>query len=198
MTSKTVLISGVNGYIAAVIAKAFLDAGFKVRGTTRSKANTSALTEGALKEQFESGQFEVFEVPDITIPDAFDAAVSGVHAILHTAAPVSFFFTDPEPVMHAAINGTLSILDSALKVGPTLESVVIMSSIAAIFSPKELPYAYTEKDWNDQSEGEVKRLGKEAPSAQIYRASKTAAERSFWKFQKEHQPKFAMTAINPV
>lgn len=113
MSVKTVLISGVNGYIAAVIARAFLDAGIKVRGTTRSKTNTSAFTEGPLNEQF-----EMFEVPAITIPGAFDAAVIGVHAILHTAAPVSFFFTNPEPDMHAAINGTLTILDSALKVGP--------------------------------------------------------------------------------
>jgi nucleoside-diphosphate-sugar epimerase len=195
---QIVLISGVNGYIAAQVAKAFLDAGFKVRGTTRSKANTNPLTEGPLKAAFEAGDFEVFEVPDITIPGAFDEAVKGVSAVLHTAAPVSLSFTDPEPVLHAAIQGTSSILNSALKAGPQLKSVVFMSSIAAIRGAQPLPHTFTEKDWNDYSEGQVKQLGKEAGSIHIYFASKTAAERTLWDFQKQHAPSFAATSINPV
>lgn len=195
---QIVLISGVNGYIAAQVAKAFLDAGFKVRGTTRSKANTNPLTEGPLKAAFEAGDFEVVEVPDITTSGSFDEAVKGVSAILHTAAPVSLSFTDPEPVMHGAIQGTSSILTSALKAGSQLKSVVFMSSIAAIRGAQPLPHTFTEEDWNNYSEGEVKRLGKEASSIHIYFASKTAAERTLWDFQKQHAPSFAVTAINPV
>lgn len=194
----TVLISGVNGYIAAQVAKAFLDAGFKVRGTTRKTANTKPLTEGPLKSAFEAGDFEVVEVPDITIPGAFDTAVKGVTAILHTAAPVSLMFTDPEPVLHAAISGTSSILNSALKAGPQLKSLVFMSSIAAILGAQQPPHTFTEKDWNNYSEGEVAKSGKEAGSIHIYFASKTAAERTLWDFQKKHSPSFAATAINPV
>lgn len=195
---QTVLISGVNGYIAAQIARAFLEAGFKVRGTTRSTANTNSLTDGPLKSYVESGKFEVVEVPDITVQGAFDEAVKGVHAIAHTAAPVSFFFTDPEPVLHGAINGTKSILESALKAGPQLKSVVLMSSIAAVLSNKEPPYTYTEKDWNEVSEGLVQQLGKAAPSPQIYVASKIAAEKTFWKFKKENDLAAAFVAVNPV
>lgn len=195
---QTVLISGVNGYIAAQVAKAFLDAGFKVRGTTRSIANTKPLTNGPLKAAFEAGDFEVVEVPDITLPGAFNEAVKGVHAILHTAAPVSLSFTDPEPVMHGAIQGTSSILNSALEAGPLLKSLVLMSSIAAVRGAQQPPHTFTEKDWNDYSEGEVKRSGKAASSVHIYFASKTAAERTLWDFQKKHSPSFAVTAINPV
>lgn len=195
---QTVLISGVNGYIAAQVAKAFLDSGFKVRGTSRSTANTKPLTEGPLKAAFEAGDFEVAEVPDITIPGAFDEAVKGVTAILHTAAPVSLSFTDPEPVMHGAIQGTSSILNSALKAGSQLKSVVFMSSIAAVMGAQQPPHTFTEKDWNNYSEGEIKRLGKEASSIHIYFASKTAAEKTLWDFQKQHTPSFTVTAINPV
>jgi nucleoside-diphosphate-sugar epimerase len=193
-----VLISGVNGYIAAQVAKAFLDAGFKVRGTTRKTVNTKSLTEGPLKAAFEAGDFEVAEVPDITIPGAFDEAVKDVIAILHTAAPVSLTFTDPEPVMHAAIQGTSSILNSALKAGPQLKSLVFMSSIAAVMGAQQQPHTFTEKDWNNYSEGEVARSGKAAGSIHIYFASKTAAERTLWDFQKKHSPSFAITSINPV
>lgn len=114
------------------------------------------------------------------------------------ASPVSFFFTDPDYVINTAVGGTVSILKSALKAEEQLKSVVIISSIAAIRGRHEAPYTYTEKDWNDFSESEVARLGKDAPGSQIYLASKTAAERAFWKFRDDNRPTFSQTAVNPV
>jgi nucleoside-diphosphate-sugar epimerase len=114
------------------------------------------------------------------------------------ASPVSFFFTDPDYVINTAVGGTVSILNSALKAGGQLKSVVIISSIAAISGSQDAPYTYTEKDWNTFSEGEVARLGKDAPGPQIYLASKTAAERAFWKFREDNKPTFTQTAVNPV
>ncbi|RVX73465.1 hypothetical protein B0A52_03107 [Exophiala mesophila] len=195
---KIILISGVNGYIAAQIARAFLDAGFKVRGTSRSRSSSAILTEGPLKSDFEAGRFEVVEVPDITVAGAFDEAVKGVYAIAHTATPVSMTFTDPEPILHAAVNGTKSILESSLKAGPQLKLLIFMSSIAAIWSNNEPPYTYTEKDWNNASEALVSQLGKNAPGPQIYIASKAAAEKAFWKFRDDNKPSAAYATINPV
>jgi nucleoside-diphosphate-sugar epimerase len=114
------------------------------------------------------------------------------------ASPVSFFFTDPDYVINTAVGGTVSILKSALKAGEQLKSVVIISSIAAISGPQDAPYTYTEKDWNTFSEDEVARLGKDSPGPQIYLASKTAAELSFWKFREDNKPSFTQTAVNPV
>lgn len=115
------------------------------------------------------------------------------------ASPVSFHFTDPDPIIKAALYGTNSILASALKNGPpTLKYMVITSSIAAIMSTKEPPYIFTEKDWNNESEGEVARLGKQAPGSHIYRASKAVAEKAFWKFRDENKPSFTMVSINPA
>jgi len=113
------------------------------------------------------------------------------------ASPVSLSFSDPDPVIHTAVQGTISILNSAIGL-PSIRSVVLISSIGAIFGAKNPPYTYTEADWNDVSEGLVAKLGKEAPGAQIYLASKTSAEKAFWKFKEEHKPLFSMTAINPV
>jgi nucleoside-diphosphate-sugar epimerase len=115
------------------------------------------------------------------------------------ASPVSFSFTDPEYVIGTAVQGTASILDSALKFGlPTLKSFVYMSSVAAIFNSYKLPYTYTEADWNTESEMEIARLGAEAGGRHIYRASKTAGEKTLWAFKEKQRPSFAMTAINPV
>jgi nucleoside-diphosphate-sugar epimerase len=115
------------------------------------------------------------------------------------ASPVSFFFTDPEYVIGTAVQGTASILGSALKFGsPTLKSFVYMSSVAAIFNSHKPPYTFTEADWNTESEAEIARLGAEAGGRHIYRASKTAGEKKLWAFKEKYRPSFAMTAINPV
>lgn len=74
--NQIVLISGVNGYIASVTAKAFLEAGYSVRGTSRSKASSEGLLK-ALHEYVDAGRLEIVEVKDITIDGAFDAAVKG-------------------------------------------------------------------------------------------------------------------------
>lgn len=77
MSKGLILISGVNGYIAAHTAKHFLDSGYSVRGTVRKLSSTKPLLDGPFKEYAVSGRFEVVEVPDITTAGAFDEAVKG-------------------------------------------------------------------------------------------------------------------------
>ncbi|KAH6843441.1 hypothetical protein B0I37DRAFT_393643 [Chaetomium sp. MPI-CAGE-AT-0009] len=189
----TVLVTGANGYIAARTVEAFLKAGYSVRGTVRSLSSATEVKQ-ALAEY--AGKLEFVEVPDITIPGAFDNAVKGVSAVAHLASPVSFDFTDPEPVLHSAINGTIRALESAQK-EPKIKNFVLMSSIAAIRGPKTEDYTYTEADWNTAAERAVAELGKATPGPIIYAASKVAAEKAMWKFRDEHKPRFTLTAINP-
>jgi nucleoside-diphosphate-sugar epimerase len=113
--------------------------------------------------------------------------------------------TDPEPMMRASVQGTTSLLASALtesKKQPrkdVLKSVVFMSTVSAVFSSsKPSGHAFTETDWNDAAEEEVRRLGKNTPGYVIYQASKTAAERAFWKFGKDTGAEFSMTALCPA
>jgi nucleoside-diphosphate-sugar epimerase len=81
MASKgLVLITGVNGYIAARTVEAFLKAGYSVRGTVRSKPSTKGLID-ALSEY--AGKLEIVEVPDITVAGAFDEAVKGASESLN-------------------------------------------------------------------------------------------------------------------
>lgn len=77
MSKGLILISGVNGYIAAQTAKHFLDQGYSVRGTVRKLASAQPMMDGPLKEYADAGKFEAVEVPDITVHGAFDEAVKG-------------------------------------------------------------------------------------------------------------------------
>ncbi|RSL53581.1 hypothetical protein CEP54_010344 [Fusarium duplospermum] len=196
MSSKPiVLVTGANGYIAGPVIAAFLEAGYAVRGTVRSKASADTLVK-ALSQHGDA--LQIVEVPDIIAPGAFDEAVKGVHAIAHLASPVSLSFTDPEPVLETAIQGTRSVLESAIN-EPSIKSVVLMSSVAAVAAhDKELPYRFTEADWNLGALDLVKALGKNTPGPLIYVASKVAGEKAFWDFRDEKKPSFSMTALNPT
>ncbi len=55
---------------------AFLKAGFRVRGSVRSKSSAAGLLD-ALRVEAEQGRLEVVEVPDIAAKGAFDEAVKG-------------------------------------------------------------------------------------------------------------------------
>ncbi|KAL2192485.1 hypothetical protein P885DRAFT_72970 [Corynascus similis CBS 632.67] len=203
-SKRLVLITGINGYIAAHTAAVFLKAGYTVRGTIRARtANVETLVR-RLGKFHDGNRLELVEVPDISANGAFDHAVEGVQAIAHLASPVSMTETDPAPMMRAAVQGTSSLLTSALGEARketrkgALKSVVFVSSMSAIFSPfRPAGHVFTEADWNEAAEEEMRRLGKNTPGYVIYQASKVAAERAYWEFGRETGADFAMTALCP-
>jgi nucleoside-diphosphate-sugar epimerase len=75
-TKGTVLISGINGYIASRTAETLLEAGYSIRGTVRSLSSAKGL-QHVFKVYVEAGKLSVVEVPDITKNGAFDEAVKG-------------------------------------------------------------------------------------------------------------------------
>jgi nucleoside-diphosphate-sugar epimerase len=197
---KIVLVTGANGFIGSWTTKLLLDAGYHVRGVVRTSHAGEALIYGPLSSFVSDGRLSLVEVPDMTLPGAFDEPIKGCYAAAHIASPMATNFHDPDPVILTAVQGTLSILESAHAYGgDTLKAFVLLSSSAAIMGgPIRATPPYTEKDWNNFSEKEVLRLGKATPSGDIYRASKTAAERALWQFQKEKSPGFSASAIQPV
>ncbi|EXJ62982.1 hypothetical protein A1O7_03426 [Cladophialophora yegresii CBS 114405] len=194
---KIVLVTGINGYIASHIGLQLLEKGYRVRGTSRSASARDHLLTGAFKGH--AAQYEHVVVPDITAKGAFDDAVRGVHAVIHTASPVDFTLQSVDAFFAPAIGGNLSILESArTAAGPQLTSLVATSSIAAIVDRWRLPptHAYTEHDWNESGE-RVARAEFSAPVA--YGASKSAAERALWEWRAANKPlAFAVAAINPA
>lgn len=73
---KTLLITGINGYIASVLGHLLLTKGYNIRGTVRSRKGIKEVHEGAYSSY--TSRIEIFEVPNITIPGAFDEAVRGI------------------------------------------------------------------------------------------------------------------------
>ncbi|KAG6336084.1 hypothetical protein ID866_3010 [Astraeus odoratus] len=193
---RKVLISGANGYIAMWVARELLEQGYSVRGTVRSAAKGVHP-----RRQFAKygEQFEIVVIEDMTKEGAFDEAVKGVDAIVHTASPAHLNARHPEELIEPAVKGTVGILQSTLKHGTSVKRVVITSTASAVVHDEPTPTTFTEKDWNLQCLEIVKEEGENADSDIKYRASKTLAEQAAWRFIEEHKEEISwdMTVINP-
>ncbi|RSH88684.1 methylglyoxal reductase (NADPH-dependent) gre2 [Saitozyma podzolica] len=194
-----ILVTGASGFIAVHTVLAFLDAGYRVRGTVRSKSKGDYLVK-LFTAKGHQGKFDYVLVDDITKPNAFDEAVKDIDAVAHLASP--FYVSgvkDPQELIHPAIEGTVGVLKSVQKVNPKIKRVVITSSFYSMINmdSNKSPYHYTEKDWNVDSPAHVEKNGANSYGGHSYAASKTLAERAFWKFLQDEKPSWDGATINP-
>ncbi|KAH9896687.1 NAD-P-binding protein [Cubamyces lactineus] len=199
ISSGKVLITGANGFIAAWAVKSFLDAGFSVRGTVRSPSKAEHL-----KTIFSSygDRLELAIVPDMAADHAFDEAVLGVDAIVHTASPVHLHADKPEDMIDPAVNGTLGVMRSATLPNQRLsvKRIVFLSSCATVYTRNAPePRVYDESCWNDADVQEVEEKGRDASPHAKYSASKVLAEKRAWEFYEEKKAELPwdFVVVNP-
>jgi GDP-D-mannose dehydratase len=72
---KTVLVTGINGFVASVLGQHVLSKGYNLRGTTRRLASTKSLLKGPYAPY--QDRVKIFEIPDMTVSGAFDKAADG-------------------------------------------------------------------------------------------------------------------------
>ena len=125
---------------------------------------------------------------------------------MHIASPVHATAEHPDEIIVPAVQGTTSILFSALKHRDTVKRVFVMSSAAAIFpgpTPGEpiTTKVMDESVWNELSVAHCREKGRDADKMHMYRASKTLAERAAWEFVEAHKEEIAgawdLVVINP-
>lgn len=193
-TNKIILVTGINGYIASHIGLELLKKGYTVRGSSRSTSVEKHLLDGAFKGY--DSQYQHAIVPDMTADGAFDQAVKGVYAIIHTASPVHFNGTTVEDYYGPAVGGVRTILESTKGAGPQLQSFVLTSSIAALSDrwKNSATHVYTEDDWNTSGDGVAR---KEFHAGVAYGASKALAEKFMWDWKEAKSPTFSMSSVLP-
>lgn len=91
------------------------------------------------------------------------------------------------------------MLQSAQQYGDNVQRVIITSSCASVLTPDIVPRTFSEKDWNEKSVKEVETKGSSALPHEMYRASKTLAERAAWRFAEDNKDKikFDIVVLNP-
>ncbi|OPB37939.1 hypothetical protein A0O28_0102230 [Trichoderma guizhouense] len=193
-----VLVTGVTGFVASHIAKAFLDRGFKVRGTARNLDRASWLIEDTLKDFATRGDFELSQVADLADDHAFDEAIKGVSAIIHVASIVTFD-PDPNKVIPKTVAGATSILEAATR-EPSVKAFVYTSSIGAVTMPR--PGNDIQITWDTYNDFATQAAWAPPPyepsrGMLTYMASKAAAEKAVWQFAEERKPHFTVNSVPP-
>lgn len=185
--SRTVVLTGITGFIAKRIAFDLLEAGYRVRGTLRLPRRADEVR-GALRPRLRDpaalDRLD-FVTLDLSRDERWPEAMEGADALLHTASPFPMAQPkDENDIIRPAVDGTLRALRAAQAAGVT--RVVLTSSVVAI-EAKDKAGAYTEDDWSDPTH----------PKSTAYYKSKTLAERAAWDFAAKH-PEMQLTTINPA
>lgn len=208
-TPKRVLLTGANGYLAQHILSQFLAAGHSVRGVVRSASKATQLQTSPAFSSYPSSQLDFAVVPSMTAPGAFDQVLQSDRPfdwVIHTASPFNYRKADPgssnaDNFLNPATQGTTEVLAGISRVAPSVQRVVLTSSIAAVLDLKKgnplvthPARVYTGLDWNPISSDEA--LTTDVPN-RAYQASKTFAERAAWDFVEREKPRFDLVTINP-
>ncbi|KIX01368.1 uncharacterized protein Z518_09093 [Rhinocladiella mackenziei CBS 650.93] len=173
-TEQTLLLTGVSGFVASHITRAFLEAGYKIRGTVRSEKSIPGIQKAHAPHV---DQLSFVVVPDMAAPQALHDAAQGVTGVIHTANPFILQPKDNESeLLKPSIGGVLNALEAAA---------------AQDLRPG---YTYTEADWNPATYEEAKNSSNGAFS---YCAAKALAEKAAWEWMESHKPSFNLTSICP-
>jgi nucleoside-diphosphate-sugar epimerase len=194
--SSLVLVTGVNGLIASHAADALLSAGYHVRGTVRSATRSAYLTT-LFNTRHGPNRFTLHEIPDVTLPGAWDAAVSGVAAIAHVVGAVDLYVQDPDGAAKEEVRWQVGLLEAAERAG-TVRSVVFTSSAWAAWTPAAgRKVVLTGESWNEEAVGLARDTGVEAGKKGLagFMAYKTLVEKGVWEWVREWNPRFAFNTL---
>jgi len=117
MSSKTILITGANGFLGAWLAKALVARGDEVRCLVRAGSDASALAGVAAK----------IVAGDVTDPSSLPAALEGVHTVFHLAGIRRAATREAFITVNA--EGTRHVCDAMVAAGS--KRLVFVGSLAA-------------------------------------------------------------------
>jgi len=195
----TVLITGINGFVAIHTAVQFLENGWDVRGTVRSEEKGKKALAVPAFEKYQ-GKVAYVIVEDLIEGD-FTEALEGVEAVAHCASPWHFNGKSWSEYRDPAVQGTTRILEQAAKV-PSVKGAAIVSSFAAVgdFSTpfyKQDGRVYSEDDWLAWTDEDCEKADEKNGPQMWYCTSKKYAEIAAFDTQKRVGASYSLAAINP-
>jgi dihydroflavonol-4-reductase len=131
---KTILLTGISGFIARHVALRLLAAGHRVRGSLRDLARADEVRAALGPHLHDAAVLDThleFVALDLTKDAGWADAAEGVDALLHTASPFPLRQPrDENLVIRPAVDGT----ERALRVakGAGVERVILLSSVVAV------------------------------------------------------------------
>ncbi|MFO8055231.1 MAG: aldehyde reductase [Bacteroidales bacterium] len=186
-----ILVTGGSGYIASWIISYLLEDGQSVVATVRDKSNTEKAGHLLRMAEEKKGSLELHEA-DLLEEGSFEGPVKGCDIVIHTASPfkITGIKDARKELIEPAVEGTRNVL-KAVNGEPSVQKVVLTSSVAAIFGDNEDILFTSGKQFNDQNWNHTS-----SPEHHPYAYSKTIAEEEAWKMVNE-QKRWRLAVINP-
>lgn len=198
-----VLLTGATGFIGFRVLQLLLEQNYHVRVAVRSESKIFAIKNNPSFASLNKNPLCSFTlVPDFLAPGAFDKAMQDVRYAVHVASPMPTKGSVP-PEKHVeyfvtpAVGATLTVLESAKKVG-SVEKVVITSSILANVPPAVLFGLEKSEEKFGADSPRIPDLKPPFSSPmQAYAASKYAALNATEAWVRENEPKFSVVGVFP-
>jgi len=132
--SRSILITGANGFVGARLCRKFIDEGLRVIAGVRKSADLSRL----------EGINVVFRYGDVTRPESLPAMVSEVDFIIHNAGVVKA--RSNRQFFEVNHGGTAALFGAIAEHNPSVKKVIYISSLAAAGrSPNGKPLSENDK-----------------------------------------------------
>lgn len=184
--AKTILVTGVSGFIAKHVALQLLQKGYRVRGTLRA-LNKSEQVARTLGEAGGDTDNLEFASADLCKDEGWDEACADCDGVMHVASPFPMEQPDDRMALTpAARDGALRVLRASAKA----ERFVVTSSMVAMMYRPGRPdvMAVKEEDWSDP----------DWKALSAYQLSKTLAEKAVWEEATEGGFRHRVVSINPA
>ncbi|KAF2663447.1 NAD(P)-binding protein [Microthyrium microscopicum] len=194
--NSIILVTAANSLIGSHACDQILAAGYRVRGTVRNASKNAWLTP-LFNTRHGAGRFELFEVPDMAAPYAWDDCIVDVSGIAHIAGPVEIFIPDLDAALADYAPLHIALFEAAKRT-PSVKSIAMTSSAWAAYTPKaDTRFVLTEKTWNDEAvriaRDETLKPGEKGWAP--FMALKTEMERACWEWVDKEKPAFAFNTL---
>jgi dihydroflavonol-4-reductase len=158
--SKKILVTGGAGFLGSYIVQELVEKGYEVRAMRRSN-KTPFYLPPEIAGQVEWVQGDILDIP------ALEETMTGMDAVIHAAAKISFRATDRKEMFHTNIEGTANIVNMALETNTP--RLIHISSVAALSRSRKGETITEDKKWED------------GPLNTSYGISKYHAEMEVWR-----------------
>ncbi|HMU45621.1 MAG TPA: SDR family NAD(P)-dependent oxidoreductase [Chitinophagaceae bacterium] len=134
------LVTGGTGFLGSYIIKELVEKGYMVKAIRRNNTLPSWID----KKVFDKIEWVDGDILDII---SLEDAMTGVDAVIHSAAIVSFVKKDRKKMYHTNIEGTANVVNAALE--KNIKRLVHISSVAAVGRSATGGHVNEEKKWED-------------------------------------------------
>lgn len=177
-----ILVTGGTGLLGAQLLLQLTQKGVRVRALRRHGSEMNMVTRLFSYQPDANALLALIDwvEGDVLDPVSVELAMEGVHQVYHCAALVSFSKSDRRQLHRVNVNGTVNMVDAALKAG--VDHFVYVSSIATLGSTLSGEPVSEGEPWDS------------LPKGSAYGHSKHAAEREVWRAMAEGLP---AVIVNP-